>query len=95
MLEIFRAIIDIPAPFNMIVLIVLFGCTVGVIGAIATEIRKYGCHRMDLDFKRELVDRGFSSEEIVRIVSTEVAGSESPVVIGGNCYVGEQAAASS
>lgn len=77
MLDIFKAIIDIPAPFNMIVLVVLFGCIAGTIGAIAKEIRKYGCHRQAIDFKRELVDRGLSSEEIERIVGAPVTNGGS------------------
>ncbi|MEX2092100.1 MAG: hypothetical protein WD971_05455 [Pirellulales bacterium] len=52
----------------MIVLIVLFGSVAGVLTGIATQIRKYGCHRQDIDFKRELVDRGLAAEEIERIV---------------------------
>ena len=69
LVDLFKAIIDIPVPFNMIVLIVLFGCTTGVITGIAKEIRKYGCHRQEIDFKRELVERGLDGEEIERIVS--------------------------
>jgi hypothetical protein len=67
-LEIFKSIILIQTPFNMIVLIVLFGSVAGVLGGIATQIRKYGCHRQDIDFKRELVDRGLSADEIERII---------------------------
>ena len=73
MLEIFRAIIDMPVPVNMIVLIVLFGCVTGMITGIAKEIRRYTCHRHDIDFKRELVDRGLGGDEIERIVSAPVA----------------------
>ncbi len=68
MFEIFQAIVNIGVPFNMIVLIVLFGSIAGVLTGIATQIRKYGCHRQDIDFKRELVDRGLSADEIERIV---------------------------
>jgi hypothetical protein len=52
----------------------------GVLGGIATQIRKYGCHRQDVDFKRELVDRGLSADEIERIIQARpgepVASSE-------------------
>jgi hypothetical protein len=71
MLEIFQAILNMQTPFNMIVLIVLFGCAVGVLTGIAKEVRKYGCHRQDIDFKRELVDRGLSADEIERIVQAK------------------------
>ena len=87
MFDLFKAIIQIQAPFNMIVLICLLFAVAGMISAIAKEIRKYGCHRQDIDFKRELVDRGLDSEEIVRIVSAKPAASNAPVTtIGGNYY---------
>ena len=69
--EVFQSIIGIPTPFNMIVLIVLFGSVAGVMTGIASQIRKYGCHRQDVDFKRELVDRGLSADEIERIVQAK------------------------
>ncbi len=73
MLDIFQNIVHMPVPFNMIVLIVLIGSAAGLLTGIATQIRKYGCHRQDIDFKRELVDRGLSAEEIEQIVRAQVA----------------------
>jgi hypothetical protein len=70
LLELFQAIISIQTPFNMIVLVVLFGSVAGVLTGIATQIRKYGCHRQDIDFKRELLDRGMSADEIARVVES-------------------------
>ena len=79
-LELFKGILSIQTPFNMIVLVVLFGSVAGVLGGIAPQIRKYGCHRQDVDFKRELVDRGLSADEIERIIQARpgepVASSE-------------------
>jgi hypothetical protein len=71
MLEIFQAIVNMQTPFNMIVLITMFGCAAGVLTGIAAQIRKYGCHRQDIDFKRELVERGLAAEEIERIVQAK------------------------
>ena len=71
MFELFKAIIDIETPFNMIVLVALFGCAAGVLGAIAKEIRKYGCHRQEVEFKRDLVDRGLPADEIERIIAAQ------------------------
>ncbi len=85
-LEFFKAIISIQTPFNMIVLIVLFGSCAGVLTAIAKEIRKYGCHRQDIDFKRELVDRGLSGEEIERIVAADVGDREGQTTVNGNFF---------
>ena len=66
--DFFESIVSIPAPFNMIVLIVLIGCGAGVIGSITKQIRKYACHRQELEFKRELIDRGMSADEVERVV---------------------------
>ena len=91
-LDFFKGIISIPVPFNMIVLIVLFGCMVGAITAIAQEIRKYLCHRQDIDFKRELVERGLSGEEIERIVAIRSTEAGSPGTKSGNNFANAAAA---
>jgi hypothetical protein len=62
---------NIPAPFNMVVLIVLIGCTAGVISSIAKQVRKYVCHRQEVDLKRDLVERGLSIEEIERVIAAK------------------------
>jgi len=72
MVDLFKAIVSIQTPFNMIVLIVLIGSTAGVLSSIAAQIRKYTCHRQEIDFKRELVDRGLAADEIERIVSARI-----------------------
>jgi hypothetical protein len=66
-----RGILDMPVPFNMIVLVVLIFCTTGVVTSIFTQIRKYACHRRDIDLKRELVERGLAVDEIERIVAAK------------------------
>jgi hypothetical protein len=68
MSEFFRDIMSMESPFNMVVLIVLFGCVAGVLSTIVKQIRKYACHRHEMELKRELVERGLSAEEIQRIV---------------------------
>jgi hypothetical protein len=54
---------------NWVALVVLIGVGGGVITSIATQVRKYGTHRVDMQLKRELVERGLSAEEIERIVA--------------------------
>lgn len=93
MVELFQSIIQMQTPFNMIVLICLFFAVAGVITGIAKEIRKFGCHRQDIDFKRELVDRGLSGEEIERIVTAQAAEPTAPVTVGGNYYAAGSPAA--
>jgi hypothetical protein len=72
MYDVFQSIVGIQSPFNMIVLVVLIGSVAGVLTGITAQIRKYGCHRQDLDFKRELVDRGLAADEIERIVRAQL-----------------------
>ena len=59
---------NVPPPFNMVVYIMLIVCGSGVLTSISKQIRKYACHRQELDFKREMLDRGMSVEEIEQVV---------------------------
>jgi len=56
---------------NWIVLVVLIGVGAGVLTSIAKELRKYGCHRQEVELKRELVERGLAVDEIERIVAAK------------------------
>ncbi|HVT26725.1 MAG TPA: hypothetical protein VHE81_01795 [Lacipirellulaceae bacterium] len=69
MSDFFHSISQIAPPFNMVVFVVLIGSIAGVIGTIATQVRRYANHRADIQLKRELVERGLSAEEIERIVA--------------------------
>ena len=75
-IELFKAILSIPIPFNMVVLVVLFFCVTGVVTSMLKQIRKYACHRRELDFKRDLVERGLSVEEIERIMAAKCSTSK-------------------
>ena len=77
----FESIAALPVPFNMVVLIVLIGSVAGVIGTIAKEVRKYVCHRSELDLKREMLERGLSSQEIERVMGAIVPDSKKPPVL--------------
>jgi hypothetical protein len=77
--EMLRGILDIPAPFNMVVLVVLIVCTTGVFTSIFKQIRKYACYRRDIDLKRELVERGLSVDEIERIVAAKGAATNKEI----------------
>jgi hypothetical protein len=35
---------------------------------VATQVRKYACHRHDVELKHDLVERGLTVDEIERIV---------------------------
>ena len=61
---------------NWIVLIVLICVGSGVITSIAKQIRKYGCHRQEVELKRDLVERGLSVDEVERIVAVQSASTK-------------------
>lgn len=68
------AIMELPVPFNMVVLIVLIGCVAGVIGTIAKETRKYFCHQNELELKREMINRGMEPQEIDQVLRAKTSG---------------------
>ena len=56
---------------HWIVTIVLICVAASVITSIAKQLRKYACHRNEVELKRDLVERGLSVEEIERIVAAK------------------------
>lgn len=66
--DLIQHIFALPVPFNMVVVIVALVMASGIITSIGTQVRKYVCLRHELEFKRELVDRGMSADEIEQIV---------------------------
>ena len=75
----FDSIAALPAPFNMVVYIVLIGSVAGVFAAIAKEVRKYLCHRSEMELKREMLDRGMESLEIERVMRAKTSDAECPL----------------
>ena len=61
-------LISITPPFNMIILLVVIMGFGSALNSLMKQVRKYACHRQELDFKRELVDRGLSPEEVGEII---------------------------
>ena len=60
---------------NWIVVIVLICVLSGVVSSFGKQIRKYISHRHELEFKRDLVERGLSVEEIERIVAAKTSST--------------------
>ena len=56
---------------NWIVTIILICVGASVLTSIAKQLRKYGCHRNEVELKRELVERGLAVEEIERIIAAK------------------------
>lgn len=72
-MEVIREIFsELPPPFNMIVLIVAFGCLTELIRTVAKQIRIFADHEADRRFKRDLVDSGLTVEESERLAETQV-----------------------
>jgi len=71
MSSLFQQIIAMPPPFNMVVLVTIVFCGAGTVTSLAKQCRKYACHRQEIDFKRDLLDRGMTADEIERVVRVQ------------------------
>ena len=56
---------------NWVVTIVLICVAASVLTSIAKQLRKYGCHRNEVELKRDLVERGLSVDEVERIIAAK------------------------
>jgi hypothetical protein len=70
--------LDTNQRFSLLVVCIVFGAgiiiaSVAILGGIGSTIHRL---RLEADMKRELLDRGLSSEEVARII--EASGSRSP-----------------
>lgn len=79
MYALLQSIISIPVPFNMIVLIMLLLSTAGVLGSLFKQVRKFACHRAELAFKRDLLDRGMTADEVEQIVRAHGSMDDAPL----------------
>ena len=55
---------NVPAPFNMVVLLAVIGGIVAVLCTAIVQVRLFAGHRANLQLKRELVERGLSAERL-------------------------------
>jgi hypothetical protein len=78
MSHVIDSIVGIQPPFNMIVLIALIGMIVTLFGGAAKQIRHWACHRQELELKRELVERGLSADEIVKVIEASGLDDSTP-----------------
>ena len=81
MYALLQSIISIPVPFNMIVLIILLVSTAGVLGSLFKQVRKFACHRAELTFKRDLLDRGLTADEVEQIVRAHGSMDDAPLAV--------------
>ena len=66
--QLFELIQGLPTPFNMVATICLIFAVSSVIASVVKQVRKFICHRQEIEFKREMLDRGMSAEEIESVV---------------------------
>ena len=92
MSELLGPITSLPTPFNMIVLIVLIGAISGIVTTIVKQVGAYAQQRQDLSFKRELIDRGMSADEVQGVVEARTPStSQKPTTVYGNQYFASEA----
>ena len=68
MSQIINFISSLGAPFNMIVTICLIFALTSVVGGLIAVVGSVVRHREDTQFKRELLDRGMTIDEIERLI---------------------------
>ena len=73
-----QSILHLEIPFNWLSLMGLSLFAFGTVAAIVTQIRKFAVHVIDTRFKRDLVERGLSVEEIERVVAARSSRREDP-----------------
>ncbi|MEQ8209222.1 MAG: hypothetical protein RH917_05270 [Lacipirellulaceae bacterium] len=73
MSEMLKTAVEVPIPFNMIIILGSLFFVVAAIVGVAKEVQKFASHRVSTDFKREMIDQGMSVDEIERILA---AGQE-------------------
>jgi hypothetical protein len=76
MVTLLQSIISIPTPFNMVVLVVFLMVAGGVCTTLFQQLRKFASHRLELNFKRDLLDRGMTADEVEQIVRAHGAAVE-------------------
>jgi hypothetical protein len=69
MADIFQRIVEMPTPFNWLTLVVLIITVGSIVKGIAKYVRQYACHRNELEFKREMLERGMSAGEIEQVIN--------------------------
>ncbi len=73
--QLFELIQGLHTPFDMVAIICLIFAVSSVIASVVKQIRKFVCHRQELEFKREMLDRGMTVEEIERLIRTSESAS--------------------
>jgi hypothetical protein len=78
-MDLIDKVLAIPVPFNMIIVIMAIIFGTGIITSVAKQVRKYLCLREELLFKREMIDRGMSPQEVEKLVKCKSPSQMSDV----------------
>ena len=62
----------LPLPFNFVILIIVIVFGWLLLAGIVDQIGKFARNRQQIDFKRELLDRGMPTDEIKTILEAGV-----------------------
>ena len=73
-LDSLNSLLNVDSPAKFFVVIALIVCGAVVLVAIVVLLSTLSTHNVELQFKRDLVERGLSVDEIERIVSAKPAG---------------------
>jgi len=71
MLDSLNSLMDVDSPAKFFVVIALISGLVILVTVIVMQLGWLASHRAELEFKRDLVERGLSVDEIERIVSAK------------------------
>jgi hypothetical protein len=78
-MDLIDKVLAIPVPFNMIIVIMAIIFGTGIITSVAKQVRKYFCLREELQFKREMIDRGMSPQEIEKLIKCKTPSQISDI----------------
>lgn len=76
--EFFDLVENMPAPFNMVVLIVAIGCAASVFKGVVKQVRIFADNEADRRLKRAMIDTGLSAEEAERVAGMKVTHDYAP-----------------
>lgn len=71
MIDSLTSLLHVDTPPKFFVVIALISGVVGLVTIIVMQLGRLASHQADLEFKRDLVERGLSVDEIERIVSAK------------------------
>ena len=72
------SLLNVETPPKFFVVMALISCVACVVMTVIVQLGRLARHQADLEFKRDLVERGLSVDEIERIVSAKPISNSQP-----------------